>query len=138
MIRDSLIQLYLRNMLIDGLEAVSLDIPVLYENVKRANLKGVYIVEQLFPLQETAYNDIVEDGSGLYKLTVMSDTGTGLQFTDLVDTIKGIFRRGTYLVSEDENVSICIDNPITGETLFQADSDKVQRSVSIEYRKFKS
>lgn len=138
MIRDSLIQLFLRNMLLDGLEASSLNIPVLCENVKRTNLKGTYIIEKLIPMGETAYNDEVENGFGLYKITVMSDTGTGLQFTDLVDTVKGIFRRGTYSVDADENVSICIDSPTTGETLFQADSDKIQRSVSVEYRKFKS
>lgn len=138
MIKDSAIQLFLRNILLDGLESNSLNIPVLFENTAKDNLRGLYIVEQLEPIEEWAYNDDVEGGEGLYKLTVFSDVGDGLSFTDAVDSIKDIFKRGEYIVDEQQNISLCIDNLITSTSLYEKNPDKVQRSVSIEYRKFRN
>ena len=138
MIRDSVIQLFLRNMLLDGFQSHNINIPIQYEGLKKQNLKGTYAVQTLLPLTQWAYNDNVQGGSGLYKITVFSDIGNGLAFTDLVDSVKDIFKRGVYTVDEQQNITLCIDNPITSPSIYEKNTDKVQRSVSIEYRKFKN
>lgn len=138
MIRDSVIQLYLRNMLLDGLQTNSINIPIQYQGTVKDNLKGTFAVEQLHPTNEWAYNNNVQGGSGLYKITIFSDIGNGLAFTDLVDSVKDIFKRGVYTVDAEQNITICIDNPITSPSIYEKNTDKVQRSVSIEYRKFKN
>ena len=138
MIRDSKIQLFLRNMMLDGLQDCGISVPIQYQSLSKQNLKDTYIVQQLFPVEQWAYNDSVQGGSGLYKITVFSDIGKGLAFTDLVDNVKGIFKRGVYTVDAEQNITICIDNPITSPSIYEKNTDKVQRSVSIEYRKFKN
>lgn len=138
MIRDSVIQLFLRNMLLDGLQQSGLSIPIQYQGLIKDNLQGTFAVEQLLPTEEWAYNQTVQGGSGLYKITVFSDVGKGLSFTDLVDTVKGIFKRGVYCVDEEQNIVLCIDDPITSSSVYEKNPDKVQRSVSIQYRKFRN
>lgn len=138
MIRDSKIQLFLRNMMLDGLQDCGIIVPIQYQGLSKQNLRDTYIVQQLFPVEQWAYNDSVQGGSGLYKITVFSDIGKGLAFTDLVDSVKGIFKRGVYTVDVEQNITICIDNPITSPSIYEKNTDKVQRSVSIEYRKFKN
>lgn len=138
MIRDSVIQLFFRNMLLDGLQEMQLDIPIQYQGTLHSNLKGTFIVQRLLPMTEWANNEVVQGGSGIYSLVVFSDTGKGLAFTDLVDSVKGIFKRGVYTVNEQQNITICIDDPITGASIYEKNTDKVQRTISIEYRKFKN
>lgn len=133
---QSVIQLFLRNMLLDGFEAHEINIPIVYENIKSNNLKATYITEQLLPTSEVAYNAEFVEYAGLYKLTVFSDYGTGLLITDIIDSIKDIFVRGTYIIDSERGLSLCIDNYISGDTLYLRDSDKVQKSVSIKYRVF--
>lgn len=142
MLRQSDIQLFFRNMLIDGLKTADIDIPIVFENIKGYNLQGSYIVEQMFSTSEVSYNTSYTEYSGLYKLTLFSEYGTGLQVSDLIDIIKEIFPRGTYEInirnkqSTSESASVCIDNYISSDLIYQRDSDKVQKSVSIEYRVF--
>lgn len=138
MIKNSTIQLYLRNILIDGLASSGIDIPILYENIKNKNLKDSYIVEHLFPLSETAINECVEWGEGLYKITVFDVVGSGLKFTDIVDTIANFFDNGVHVVDEEENIKLDIQEVSVTETLYKSNSDKIQKSVSVSYRKHKS
>lgn len=125
-------------MLLDGLERLGITLPVQYQGTHKQNLQGTYAVQYLLPIDQWAINETVQGGSGIYKITIFSDTGKGLAFTDLVDSVKGIFKRGVYTVNEQQNIAICIDNPITSPSIYEKNTDKVQRSVSIEYRKFKN
>lgn len=136
MISDTKIQLFLRNMLLDGLEANNLNVYVLFENIHKENLPNVFIIEQLIPMTEDSYSDDYESGEGLYKLTTFDDVGGGLKITNITDAIKSIFKIGTYNVDEEEGITLCIDKVYTNELLYEDDSDKVQKSIAIQYRKY--
>lgn len=138
MIKDSAIQLFLRNMLLDGLQQMQINIPIQYQGTLHSNFEGTFIVQRLIPLTEWANNQMVQGGSGVYSIIVFSDIGKGLAFTDLVDSVKSIFKRGVYSVNVDENIVICIDDPTTGASIYEKNTDKVQRTISIQYRKFKN
>ena len=137
MISDVAIHLFLRNLLLDGIEQNSLDVTVLYENMRKENIPDVYIVEQYIPMDELSYSDNYEDGYGLYKLTVFADVGTGLLLTRITDTLKSIFKYTTYDVDTEAGVSICIDKVYSNELLYEEDSDKVQKTIAVQYRKIK-
>ena len=134
MIKDSKIQLFLRNLLLDSLEANSIDVPVLFEGTTKDNLG----VEQLIPKTEEAWSDRVEKGNGLYKLTVFSDIGKGLYLTNIVDVIREAFSLGEYVVDKTENIMLVINNPIPSSIIYEKSSDKMQKSVTVSYTKFKS
>ena len=138
MIKDSKIQLFLRNLLLDSLEANSIDVPVLFEGTTKDNLSDTFIVEQLIPKTEEAWSDRVEKGNGLYKLTVFSDIGKGLYLTNIVDIIREAFSLGEYVVDKTENIMLVINNPIPSSIIYEKSSDKMQKSVTISYTKFKS
>ena len=138
MIKDSKIQLFLRNLLLDSLEANSIDVPVLFEGTTKDNLGDTFIVEQLIPKTEEAWSDRVEKGNGLYKLTVFSDIGKGLYLTNIVDVIREAFSLGEYVVDKTENIILVINNPIPSSIIYEKSSDKMQKSVTVSYTKFKS
>lgn len=117
---------------------MQINLPISYEGMTKSNLQGTFAVEQLFPTSEWAINDTVQGGSGFYKITVFSDIDKGLYLTDLTDNIKSIFKRGVYCVDDQTNVHICIDDPFTSPSIYQMNPDKVQRSISIQYRKFRN
>jgi hypothetical protein len=123
-------------MLLDGLEHYGLDVYVLFENIHKENLPEMFIVEQLIPLDDDYYSCLFNSGEGLYKLTVFDDYGKGLNITTVSDTLCSIFTIGTYVVDEAEGVALCIDKVHVNELLFEDDSDKVQKSVTVQYRKF--
>ena len=134
MIKNSIIQLYLRRLLLDGLEHDAIQLPIQYENVDSENLDGTYIIEQLIPLDDRCFSGLFEAGSGIYKITVFGNTGDGLAFSDLCDTIANYFSLGTHII--DENYKVCIDDVFVTGTLYGKNEDKIQRSINIEYRKF--
>lgn len=138
MIKNSIIQLFLRNMLLDGMQEASIDIPILFEGLKHKNIKDTYIVEQLFTLTEFALNDRVDEGSGVYKLTVFSTVGGGLRLSDIADTIRGFFVKGEYVVSKEDNIKLYIEDASCGDELYESTSDKVQLAISVPYKKYKS
>lgn len=138
MIRDAQIQLFLRNMLLDGLQQIGVDLDLQYQGKLKQNLSSTYAVQFLIPTRQWAINDTVQGGSGIYKITVFSDIDKGLYLTDLTDSVKSIFTRGVYCVNAQTNVSICIDDTFTSPSIYQMNPDKVQRSVSIQYRKFRN
>lgn len=134
MIKNSIIQLYFRRILLDGLERDAIQIPIQYENVDSENLAGMYIIEQLLPLDDRCFSGLFESGSGIYKLTVFSDSGDGLAFSDLCDTIANYFSLGTHDINE--NYRVCIDGAFVTPILYSTNSDKIQKSINVEYRKF--
>lgn len=138
MIQNSTIQKFLRSILLAGMEEVSLDIPILYENIISKNKKDTYIVEALHPLTEFRLNERVEEGSGVYKITIFSNRGEGLKITDTTDIIASFFVKGEYVVNEDENIKVFIQDAEVSDTLFNSESDKIQRSVSVSYNKYQS
>jgi hypothetical protein len=137
MIGDTDIHLFLRGLLLDGIAVHSLDTPVLFENIDKKNLPSTFIVEQLIPRDEVSYSDDYEDGYGLYKLTVFADVGTGLLLTRITDTLKSIFKYATYDVDTEAGVSLCIDKVYSNELLYEEDSDKVQKTIAVQYRKIR-
>ena len=134
MIKNSIIQLFLRRILINGMENDSIHIPIQYENVESVNLDGTYIIEQLIPLDDKCFSGLFEAGSGIYKITVFANSGDGLAFSDLCDTIANYFSLGTHII--DSNYRVCIDNAFVTGTIYSTNNDKIQRSINIEYRKF--
>lgn len=137
MIGDTDIHLFLRGLLLDGIDVHNLDTPVLFENIDKKNLPSTFIVEQLIPRDEVSYSDNYEYGYGLYKLTVFADVGTGLLLTRITDTLKSIFKYTTYDVDTEAGVSLCIDKVYSNELLYEEDSDKVQKTIAVQYRKIK-
>ena len=134
MIKNSIIQLYFRRILLDCMERDALDIPIQYENTEAENLDGRYIIEQLIPLDDRCFSGLFEAGSGIYKITVFSNSGDGLAFSDLCDTIANYFLKGTHII--DDNYRVCIDNVFVTGTLYGTNEDKIQKSINVEYRKF--
>ena len=134
MIRNSVVQLYFRRILLTNLENDSIAIPIQYENTEAQNLDGTYMIEQLIPLDDKCFSGLFEAGHGIYKITVFSNSGDGLSFSDLCDTIANYFSLGTHVM--DNNYSVCIDNVFVTGTLYSTNNDKIQRSINIEYRKF--
>lgn len=135
MISDTKIHLFLRNMLLDGLAANNLDVFVWFENIHKKNLPNTFIIEQLIPMDEDFFTDGFETGEGLYKLTVFDDVGGGLKITTITDALKSIFKIGTHVVDEENHIALCIDKVYSNESLYEDDSDKVQKSIAIQYRK---
>ena len=166
MIKNSIIQLYFRKILIDCLQSDTVQVPfeyentnpnsedgtyiigmyggnseqpvfpikIQYENTYAENLTGTYIIEQLIPLDDDCFSGLFEAGSGIYKITVFTDVGDGLAFSDLCDTIANYFIKGTHAINE--NYSVCIDNVFVTGTLYSKNEDKIQKSINVEYRKF--
>ena len=134
MIKNSIIQLYFRRILLDGIERDAIQVPIQYENVDSENLDGTYIIEQLLPLDDRCFSGLFEAGSGIYKITVFGNSGDGLAFSDLCDTIANYFSLGTHVI--DEHYSVCIDDVSVTPLLYSMNDDKIQKSVNIEYRKF--
>lgn len=137
MISDADVHLFLRNMLLDGIEQNNLDVFVWFENIQKENISDVYLIEQFIPMDESSYSDDYEDGYGLYKLTVFADVGTGLLLTRITDTLKSIFKYATYDVDAEAGVSLCIDKVYSNELLYEEDSDKVQKTIAVQYRKIR-
>ena len=92
------------------------------------------MIEQLIPLDDKCFSGLFEAGRGIYKITVFCNSGDGLSFSDLCDTIANYFSLGTHIM--DSNYSVCIDNVFVTGTLYSTNDDKIQRSINIEYRKF--
>ena len=134
MIKNSIVQLYFRRMLITSMEHDAIQIPISYENTEAENLDKTYIIEQLFPLDDRCYSGLFEAGSGIYKITVFGNSGDGLSFSDLCDTIANYFSLGTHVI--DEHYSVCIDNVSVTPLLYSMNDDKIQKSINVEYRKF--
>ena len=116
------------------MEQDAIDFPIAYENTEAENLDGTYIMEQLLPLDDRCFSGLFEAGSGIYKITVFGNSGDGLAFSDLCDTIANYFSLGTHVI--DEHYSVCVDNVSVTPLLYGMNSDKIQKSVNIEYRKF--
>lgn len=138
MIKNSKIQLFLRNILLDGLEKDYPDIPVLFENTISKNKKDTYIVEQLIPTSEYTMNERVESGNGIYKITIFGNKGSGLKFNDIIDTVCGYFVKGEYIVDDESNIKVFIKDSSINVTLFDMSSDKIQKSLSVDYVKYRS
>lgn len=134
MVKNSVIQLFLRRMLIDNMERDALQIPIFYENTEAENLNGTFILEQLIPLDDKCFSGLFEAGSGIYKITVFSNVGDGLAFSDLCDTIANYFTKGAYDINE--NYRVCIDDVFVTGTIYGRNEDKIQKSINVEYRKF--
>jgi hypothetical protein len=116
------------------MEDDAIHIPIAYENTEAENLNGMYIIEQLIPLDDRCFSGLFEAGSGIYKITVFGDSGDGLAFSDLCDTIANYFSLGTHTINE--HYSVCIDEVSVTGMLYGTNEDKVQKSINIEYRKF--
>ena len=134
MIKNSIIQLYFRRILIENMENDVLTVPVQYENTDAENLDGTYIMEQLIPLDDRCFSGLFEAGSGIYKITVFGNSGDGLAFSDLCDTIANYFSLGTHIINDYYRV--CIDNVSVTGMLYSTNEDKIQKSINVEYRKF--
>lgn len=134
MIKNSIIQLYLRRILLDSMERDALQIPIQYENTDAENLDGEYIIEQLIPLDDVCPSGAFEAGRGIYKITVFGNSGDGLAFSDLCDTIANYFSLGTHDINE--NYKVCIDEVSVTGILYSRNNDKIQKSINIDYRKF--
>ena len=166
MIKNSIIQLYFRRILIENMQSDTIQVPIEYENTNpdsedgtyiigmrgeshsdssikaplqyentvAENYAGTYIIEQLIPLDDRCFSGLFEAGSGIYKITVFSDSGEGLAFSDLCDTIANYFSLGTHII--DDKYSVCIDNVFVTGTLYSTGEDKIQKSINVEYRKF--
>ena len=134
MIRNSVIQLYFRRILLKGFEEDVIDLPIQYENTESENLDGTYLIEQLIPLDDKCFSGLFEAGSGIYKITVFGNSGEGLAFSDLCDTIANYFSLGTHEINE--HYKVCIDNVSVTGMLYSMNEDKIQKSINVEYRKF--
>ena len=134
MIKNSVIQLYFRRILIESMENDALTVPIQYENTEAENLDGTYIIEQLIPLDDRCFSGLFEAGSGIYKITVFGNSGDGLAFSDLCDTIANYFSLGTHIINDYYRV--CIDNVSVTGMLYSTNEDKIQKSINVEYRKF--
>lgn len=134
MIRNSVIQLYFRRVLLTNLENGAINIPIQYENTEAQNLDGTYMIEQLIPLDDKCFSGLFEAGSGIYKITVFGNSGEGLAFSDLCDTIANYFSLGTHEINE--HYKVCIDNVSVTGMLYSMNEDKIQKSINVEYRKF--
>ena len=166
MIKNSIIQLYFRKILIESMQSDTIQVPIeyentnpngddgtyiigmfggnsanpvlpnkiQYENTEMKNYVGTYLVEQLIPLDDRCFSGLFEAGSGIYKITVFSDSGDGLAFSDLCDTIANYFKKGTHII--DTKYKVCIDNVFVTGTLYSTNEDKIQKSINVEYRKF--
>lgn len=134
MIKNSIIQLYFRRIFLNSMEQDAIQIPIAYENTEAENLDGMYIIEQLLPLDDRCFSGLFEAGSGIYKITVFGNSGDGLSFSDLCDTIANYFSLGTHVI--DEHYSVCVDNVSVTPLLYSMNDDKIQKSINVEYRKF--
>lgn len=134
MIRNSVIQLYFRRILLKGFEEDAINLPIQYENTEAENLDGTYLIEQLISLDDKCFSGLFEAGSGIYKITVFGNSGEGLAFSDLCDTIANYFSLGTHEINE--HYKVCIDNVSVTGMLYSMNEDKIQKSINVEYRKF--
>jgi len=134
MVKNSVVQLYFRRVLISSMEQDAVQIPIAYENTDSENLDETYIVEQLIPLDDRCFSGLFEAGSGIYKITVFGNSGEGLAFSDLCDTIANYFSYGTHVINEQ--YSVCIDDVYVTGILYSTNNDKIQKSINVKYRKF--
>ena len=118
----------------NSMEQDAIQIPIAYENTEAENLDETYIIEQLLPLDDRCFSGLFEAGSGIYKITVFGNSGDGLSFSDLCDTIANYFSLGTHVI--DEHYSVCVDNVSVTPLLYSMNDDKIQKSINVEYRKF--
>lgn len=142
MISDTDIQLYLRRVLVDGLEDIKkryklfaeTPIKILFSNNSpEENYSNIYIKEYYGAASHYEYADFSQ-GSGFYALELSDKRDTDLRVAKLGELLLEYFATGTHDIND--TLSIVINSFEIDEIESEKNDDKIHYLIRIYFTKF--